>query len=165
MREGLQCVQDLLWFMKMEDSWGLQRRQEELPELLNEFKVLSNADAVSLSSLHETSPPVAHTRKRKADDDQQYPILFEALDACFGLMPSNERIAKQAHGLLRYMLEKTQTSWRADAEATYKFDCYGQNQKVRESMKQNREERSKKKQKFEGVTVGSHVTCKGRADR
>ena len=110
MRKGLQCVQDLLWFMKMEDSWGLQRRQEELPELLNEFKVLSNADAVSLSSLHETSPPVDHTRKRKADDDQQYPILFEALDACFGLMPSNERIAEQAHGLLRYMREKTQTS-------------------------------------------------------
>ena len=55
--------------------------------------------------------------------------MFEALDAGFGLMPSNECIAEQARVLLRYMLEKTQSSWKADAEATCKFDCYGQNQK------------------------------------
>jgi hypothetical protein len=48
-----------------------------------------------------------------------YPVIFAALEAAFGLMPSNSRIAEQAHGMLRDGLRAGVSLLSTDMKQTY----------------------------------------------
>ena len=50
---------------------------------------------------------------------KKFPILFEALEAKFALMPSSTRIVKQKHGQLRECLRDCVGQAYTDAEQQY----------------------------------------------
>ena len=52
----------------------------------------------------------------------KYPILFDALYAVFGLLPSNSRLCEQIHGMLRKSLESGIGMDQADAQFSYKVN-------------------------------------------
>jgi len=68
-------------------------------------------------------------------------------------MPFIDRIAEQGHGRLRDFLRPESSIWRADAEATYKFDMHPVNGKIRCLTMFNDE-------KFDGVLITSDPQSK-----
>ena len=48
-----------------------------------------------------------------------YKVLFECLNAVFGLMMSNSRLCEQIHGMMRHGLRSQQGMAQVDAQNTY----------------------------------------------
>ena len=73
-----------------------------------------------------------------------YPILFSCLDATFGLMPSNSRIAEQTHGGLRESSKASESLAFTDAQQSYitnieYFQRETQRRLIREKLSKNQE--------------------------
>ena len=50
----------------------------------------------------------------------EYPILFDCLQAVFGLMMSNSRLCEQIHGMMRAVSEVVR-AWMNEADARMSF--------------------------------------------
>ena len=54
----------------------------------------------------------------------RFPIIYDAFDSIFRLMPSNSRIMEQLHGILRESIETNDTIQFTNAQARYSSNCY-----------------------------------------
>jgi hypothetical protein len=76
----------------LRDYW-LQIRLDS-PHLVPELQKMSNCKTVSFESLNDSEAPLLGFRR-------SYPVLYEALHAYVGMMPSNSRLCEQQHGSKR----------------------------------------------------------------
>lgn len=83
--------------------------------LVNEFKKLSKQYHVR--PLNGDTAPLLTFK-------EEYPILFESLEAVFGMMMSNSRLCEQMHGALRHGLRDEQGMDEVDARRDYEV-VYG----------------------------------------
>ena len=90
-------------------------------------------DLVALYNADPTTTEL-HLLEMKA----KYPIIFEALDAVFGLMPSNSRIAEQSHGFLRDFLKSYHSLSFADQARSYVANIEYYNREERRNRKRKR---------------------------
>ena len=108
---------------------------------------------IELMHLSRYSCPPSTSRypqRNSSTPKERYPIIYELLDAAFGLYPSNSRIGEQGHGRLRYCNTGSETFWRSDATLSYMFDFYVENDKNRKIL-HAKQKLIKKNELFEGV--------------
>ena len=122
--------------------WDTEDR--EVPALRQEL--------MNLSNYHPTQQTGQYNLRNRSTPDQRYPILHEALEAVFGLFPSNSRIGEQGHGKLRYADRLGATLLRGDAELAYMFDFFSENDKIRKFLRRKKNTKLQPKDKlFKGV--------------
>ena len=99
----------------------LCQHPEEVVHFWRQFRL--DADCV----VKELKTLTKQTCARPVKDDcapilsfkKDYPVLFECLDAVFGLMMSNSRLCEQMHGALRHGLRSQQGMDEVDARRSY----------------------------------------------
>ena len=95
-------------------------------------------DMNRLSKLNDTHNPGYSMKRPLHHMQDNFPILFEAMDATFGMMPSTSRIVEQVHGILRHTVDPEDSIRFTDCQTRYYSNCYEERKERKALIKNER---------------------------
>ena len=114
---------------RSESVW-FNRLKEDKDNAIHYFKqfgldreVVRN-EILVLSKMTDHASPTFAYKHPLTEFKLRFPIIYDAFDSVFRLMPSNSRIMEQLHGILRESIETNDTIKFTNAQARYSSNCY-----------------------------------------